>query len=512
VTIIKERREYYFSKYTLIKILSVVNSLVSRLFKARYFPRSDYLGATIGANPSYIWRSIHSVQNLIRKGARWCIGTGSSIPLMYHPWLANGDCITPLHTGGAHFRTGSVSDLVDPHTKVWRQDLISHLFDEPTTDAILSTPLFPQVLVDALNWSGERNGQYSVRSAYRIHTETITSAAHLYRPGPWSSIWKLKVPPKVKNLVWRVCRSCLPTQARLLSRGVQCPAHCVLCNEGEEDSTHILFTCPYASQVWQKTHLWGFVQHAVAVCGSVDDIVFHLLQTISASQCSLLAMLLWSLWKRRNLKLWQHHDESAVQVVARAKHMLEEWKSAQQLRNHTVMQSSAAVTESNTTDFQWMRPDVGRLKCNVDAAFSQSANRIGIGLCIRDSAGDLVQARTLLISPVCAVDVSEALGLNHAMRWAAELCLDGVDFCLDSKVVVDEFNGAVNTITDLGSIVADCRQLFTSSFHNSKVEFSRRQANRVAHELAKAALLQAGSHTFDDVPPCIYDLFYNEMH
>lgn len=431
------------------KLQTDIDSLVSRLFKARYFPHSDYLGATIGANPSYIWRSIHSVQNLIRQGARWCIGTGSSIPLMHHPWLTNGGVITPLHTGGAQFRTGSVSDLIDPHTKTWRHDLISHLFDQPIADAIISTPLLPQVLVDALSWSGERNGQYSVRSAYRIYTDAFTTAAHLYRPGTWSAIWKLKAPPKVKNLVWRVCRGCLPTRARLLSRGIQCPTHCVICNEGEEDSTHILFTCPKASQVWQEVQLWGFVQQAASECASVDSIVFQLLQKVPASQCSLLAMILWSLWKRRNLKLWQHHDESTGQVILRAKHMLEEWNLAQRFRNHGSLQNSAAVIERNNTEFQWQRPAVGRLKCNVDAAFSPSANRVGIGVCIRDSAGGFVQAKTLSFSPTCAVEVGEALGLNHAIQWAAEMCLDGVDFCLDSKIVVDAFHGAANTITDL---------------------------------------------------------------
>lgn len=268
-----------------------VGSLVSRLFKARYFPRSDYLRASIGANPSYIWRSIHSVQRLIRQGARWCIGTGSSIPLMNHPWLVNGGCITSLNTGGAQFRTGSISDLIDPSTKAWRQDLISHLFDDSTTDAILRTLLFPQVLSDALSWSCERNGQYSVRSAYRIYTEFIKVAAHLYRPGPWSSIWKMKVPPKVKNLVWRVCRGCLPTRARLVIRGLACPVHCVLCNDGEEDSIHTLFMCSRARQVWQAAHLWGFVHQAVVECASLDGILFQLIQKVPASQCSLLAML-----------------------------------------------------------------------------------------------------------------------------------------------------------------------------------------------------------------------------
>jgi len=34
------------------------SSLVSRLFKARYFPNSDFIGSNIGHNPSYVWRSI----------------------------------------------------------------------------------------------------------------------------------------------------------------------------------------------------------------------------------------------------------------------------------------------------------------------------------------------------------------------------------------------------------------------------------------------------------------------
>lgn len=108
--------------------------------------------------------------------------------------------------------------------------------------------------------------------------------------------------------------------------------------------------------------------------------------------------------------------------------------------------------------------------------------------------------------------MGEALGLDHAIQWVAALHLDGVDFCLDSKVVVDEFHGVVNHATDLGSIVSHCRQMFTNFFHDSKVEYCRRQANKVVHELAHAALLEASFQTYDDVPPCIYDLVYNEMH
>jgi len=50
--------------------------------------------------------------------------------------------------------------------------------------------------------------------------------------------------------------------------------HCVLCNDGEEDSIHTLFMCSTARQVWQAAHLWGFVHQAVVECASVDGIVF----------------------------------------------------------------------------------------------------------------------------------------------------------------------------------------------------------------------------------------------
>jgi len=40
------------------KLVSSPESLITRLLKAKYFPRSDYFGASMGQNPSYVWRSI----------------------------------------------------------------------------------------------------------------------------------------------------------------------------------------------------------------------------------------------------------------------------------------------------------------------------------------------------------------------------------------------------------------------------------------------------------------------
>jgi hypothetical protein len=37
------------------KIQTDTESLVTKLFKARYFPHTDYLGAKIAHNPSFVW-------------------------------------------------------------------------------------------------------------------------------------------------------------------------------------------------------------------------------------------------------------------------------------------------------------------------------------------------------------------------------------------------------------------------------------------------------------------------
>ena len=70
-------------------------------------------------------------------------------------------------------------------------------------------------------------------------------------------IWGLKVPEKVRNLVWRACRNALPTKMNLLHRKVVTSAVCELCNLHTEDPAHALYHCPKPETLWQSTPLWG---------------------------------------------------------------------------------------------------------------------------------------------------------------------------------------------------------------------------------------------------------------
>nr|ABN08570.1 WW/Rsp5/WWP [Medicago truncatula] len=98
------------------KILTHPKSMITRLFKARYFPTSDYFAARSGHNPSYVWRSIWSVKSVLQNGFRWSIGTGTNI-LVWDPfWIQNGYSIPPPLEMNHAMANLKVADLLQLHT------------------------------------------------------------------------------------------------------------------------------------------------------------------------------------------------------------------------------------------------------------------------------------------------------------------------------------------------------------------------------------------------------------
>ena len=55
------------------------DSLVYRVLKAKYFPKCDFINASMVNNLSFTWRSILAAQNLVRFGMRWRIGNGVQV-------------------------------------------------------------------------------------------------------------------------------------------------------------------------------------------------------------------------------------------------------------------------------------------------------------------------------------------------------------------------------------------------------------------------------------------------
>jgi len=172
----------------------------------------------------------------------------------------------------------------------------------------------------------------------------------------------------------------------------------------------------------------------------MDALIFTLLDQLSLVQKELFVTIMWSLWKCKNLKLWQQQNETILQVVERARHLLDEWRTTQIIRSRR--EDALLTHQSNYTDVnvvEWSKPTHGRCKCNIDASFSSSTNMVGIGICLRDDRGEFISAKTDCFFPLCDIAVGEAVAFHTALKWMVDLHYDNVDFALDSKIVVDHF-------------------------------------------------------------------------
>ncbi|KAI5392990.1 hypothetical protein KIW84_060227 [Lathyrus oleraceus] len=65
------------------------DTMVARAFKAKYFPCSSIFEASLGNNPSYVWRSLWKARKVLILGRRSRIVDVSKIIVMSESWLTS---------------------------------------------------------------------------------------------------------------------------------------------------------------------------------------------------------------------------------------------------------------------------------------------------------------------------------------------------------------------------------------------------------------------------------------
>ncbi|GAU25758.1 hypothetical protein TSUD_222150 [Trifolium subterraneum] len=477
------------------------SSLVARLLKARYFPHSSLFEAPLGYNPTFAWRSMWHARQILSLGCRWRIGSGDNIRVMYDPWLrgsADRWVSSPQPAGVYQL---SVRDLLHDNYKAWNIAKVRHLFSGDATKRILETPLVSSVREDKVVWEEERNGCYSVKSGYKLAMRYIIGSDKYHVVGNWNGIWKAQAPHKARHLLWRLCRGCLPTRCRLLERRVKCNLNCLVCDVEIEDELHIFFRCAVARDSWCVTGLSSVLHNAAYQQSNAMDRIFAMCSNESSDTVGRVTMLLWSIWHNRNDKLWNDNVQTPRQIGRYVFDAWNDWYSVHKLQSNSV---------SGTAEARWEKPALGRVKCNVDVAFLSGSGRTSVGVCFRDNNGQFMAGMTqwqqIVISPV----EGEAWALLLAMEEARHRGLDRVQFESDSKVLIEAIHMKRRGNSEFLSIVHDILS-FMSSFPNFEVKFVRRQANSVAHSLARAANSWSSFHRFEIIPLCIEHLIVNEM-
>ncbi|KAL5542188.1 hypothetical protein UlMin_009898 [Ulmus minor] len=182
------------------RILKYPQSLMSRVLKGKYFPNGNFLSAPCKQTASFIWKSIVWGRELLNKGLIWKIGNGLSVKAFSDPWIARPMSFKPVTKNPR---------MDDPTENFWPIDIaeITNITVPRNREA------------DKLWWFFEKKGSYTVKSGYKLACDLnnpIFDSTSAGGSNWWTTLWTLKLPPKIKFFLWRSCLNALPTKDNLL--------------------------------------------------------------------------------------------------------------------------------------------------------------------------------------------------------------------------------------------------------------------------------------------------------
>ena len=103
------------------------HSLVARVFKARYYPKSHVLNATRNGGASFIWSGIFAAKEELKKGFKWVLGNGRDIHVGTDPWIRGKDDFM-LDNGSAFDSNLKVVHLICPNSRDWDVEKVTNMF------------------------------------------------------------------------------------------------------------------------------------------------------------------------------------------------------------------------------------------------------------------------------------------------------------------------------------------------------------------------------------------------
>jgi hypothetical protein len=461
------------------RLLSRKGSLCERVIKGKYYPRSDFLSARKKKRSSATWKAILHGKEVLARGLIHRIGPGD-IDIWQDNWIPGLTNLRPIvRLPGVE--VNRVHELFIPGTRCWDEHKVRQSFLAIESNEVLKIRMGTNMEQDILAWAHEKNGVYSVRSAYRLlkndqmakAVEKNSEAGGSAEERVWKLLWKLNVPPKVRSFWWRVVHNFVPAKAELKRRHIAKESFCEVCGAPDENVYHVVFQCTTAKRFWEAAEqTWEL---------KIPE--FHpaswTLDVLQAKQCSqrmveLIVCGAWSLWTGRNArrngrKSWE--PGAAVRYISK---LMEDMASL----------SAPKKQQSKRMPMKWQRPEQSWVKVNSDGAFATGSCQGSGGVAIRDENGALIAAAARWFDDVADALMAEALAAKEGLELAAEVGCDNVILEVDSSELKMLLDSDSYLSSAVGGICSDIRGL-SNAFSGFKIAWIGREANGLAHECAK---------------------------
>ena len=112
----------------------------------------------------------------------------------------------------------------------------------------------------------------------------------------WKCIWKLHVPNKIKNFLWKVCSNALSTKVNLKKRKILDEAKCSACLLDQETTLHAIWSCETLNKIWAPCFSWVRIEYP-----HLQDMQERInLVGYRAKSLKLFGVVAWFIWNQRN--------------------------------------------------------------------------------------------------------------------------------------------------------------------------------------------------------------------
>lgn len=195
----------------------------------------------------------------------------------------------------------------------------------------------------------------------------------------------------------------------------------------------------------------------------------------------LIARVLWEIWFFRNKKVWDNKSVTGMIVMEWSAKYFQEWKVAKVSNTLSVGRKSLST---QTSSHRWKAPGMGSFKLNTDAAIKLGDDTFSIGLVLRDHQGEFVGGKVKCTMKVSSVLEAEVLAIKDGLQCLLSLPYANVEVETDSLMAVQAIKYQLNNSLELGFVLDECRSILNSR-PGLSITFAKRQANKVAHLMAK---------------------------
>lgn len=302
------------------RLINQPDTLLARVLKARYYPRSSFFLAEVGERPSLTWRSIIQSRPWLEAGIRRRIGNGATTSIWGDPWLhssGSGRILTPrpIHSTFPEV----VGDIIDWDMGTWNVDRLNENFWSIDIALITQVPVGSPNSNDAPYWFFSPNGRFTVRSCYynilnvKGGTAISTSgASSAMSHSDWKWLWSLQLPPKVRTFLWRASNDILPVKVNLMRRRMGSDPFCPFCKTELEYTAHLFFECEVFKDLWRASPF----NFSLPVQVTNFSNWLHFVRTRTDSKGATLASVIcWRIWYLRNQLVHGAMDGFGVDVV-----------------------------------------------------------------------------------------------------------------------------------------------------------------------------------------------------